>query len=286
VVDTATVNPVSPTTGQTLTASYTAHDADGDSLTPSYQWTKNGSDIAGATTLTLDLSVSGNGDRGDSVAFRVTASDGTHTTTAQSRPIVVTDSAPVVDSVTVTPSSARTSDLLRVSSTGHDADGGDAVTFGYQWTRNGVDIAGATGSSLDLSVAGNGDRGDSVAVRVAASDGTLTSVPMSSAPVVIADTAPVATVAFNTTAPTTQTVLVATATASDADGEALTFTYVWKVNGVTRRTTVTGATSDSFDLGKPGNGNKDDLVTVELAASDGTLTAALASASATIGRGH
>ncbi|HEY8807706.1 MAG TPA: hypothetical protein VIN70_09000 [Candidatus Limnocylindria bacterium] len=282
----ATVSPPAPKTNDTLTATVYASDPDGDPLTYTYQWTKNGSDIAGATTLTLDLSVSGNGDRGDSVAFRVTASDGTHTTTAQSRPIVVTDSAPVVDSVTVTPSSARTSDLLSVSSTGHDADGGDAVTFGYQWTRNGVDIAGATGSSLDLSVAGNGDRGDSVAVRVAASDGTLTSVPMSSAPVVIADTAPVATVAFNTTAPTTQTVLVATATASDADGEALTFTYVWKVNGVTRRTTVTGATSDSFDLGKPGNGNKDDLVTVELAASDGTLTAALASASATIGRGH
>jgi hypothetical protein len=99
------------------------------------------------------------------------------------------------------------------------------------------------------------------------------------------DSAPVANVALNTTSPTTQTVLVATATASDADGDALAFTYVWKVNGVTRRTTVTTASSDSFDLGRPGNGNKGDVVTVDVTSSDGTLGTA-ASASATIVGGH
>ena len=156
----------------------------------------------------------------------------------------------------------------------------------YQWTRNGTDISGATGATLDLWVAGNGDRGDSIAVRVTASDGSLTSAPTTSAAVVVTDSAPAASVALNTTSPTTQTVLVATATASDADGDALTFTYVWKVNGVVRRTTITAATTDSFDLGRPGNGNKGDVVTVELAASDGTLTSATATASATIGRGR
>jgi len=95
-------------------------------------------------------------------------------------------------------------------------------------------------------------------------------------------------VALSTTTPTTHAVLVASVTASDADGDALTFTYVWKVNGVTKQTTTTAATSDSFDLGQPGNGNKGDVVTVELTPSDGTLSGATATASATIvaGRGR
>ena len=41
--------PASATTGSLLTASVTSHDADADTLTTAYQWTRNGIDIAGAT---------------------------------------------------------------------------------------------------------------------------------------------------------------------------------------------------------------------------------------------
>ncbi|MDP9246400.1 MAG: YncE family protein [Chloroflexota bacterium] len=191
------------------------------------------------------------------------------------------NSAPVVDSVTVSPSSARTNDTLAASVAAHDADG-DTLTYAFQWTRNGVDISAATTATLDLSVAGTGERGDAIAVRVTASDGTLSSAPLTSSALLIQDTAPVATVALNTTTPGTHTVLVATATASDADADPLTFTYVWKVNGVTRQTTTTSARSDSFDPGQPGNGNKGDVVTVELVARDGTLSSPTATASATV----
>ena len=40
VVDTVTIAPTTPTTGQTLTATVTSHDAEGDPLTTSYQWTR------------------------------------------------------------------------------------------------------------------------------------------------------------------------------------------------------------------------------------------------------
>ena len=50
---------------QTLTANVTSHDANGDTLTTSYQWLRAGLDIAGATNATLDLATAGNGDRGD-----------------------------------------------------------------------------------------------------------------------------------------------------------------------------------------------------------------------------
>ena len=60
----------------TLTANVTSHDAEGDPLTTSYQWTRNGLDIAGATGATLDLALAGNGDRGDLIRVSVTVNDG------------------------------------------------------------------------------------------------------------------------------------------------------------------------------------------------------------------
>ena len=76
VVDSATIAPAGPTTGQTLTATVTSHDPDGDALTTAYQWTRNGADIAGATSSTLNLATAGNGDKGDLIRVRVTVNDG------------------------------------------------------------------------------------------------------------------------------------------------------------------------------------------------------------------
>jgi hypothetical protein len=47
-----------------LSVTVGATDADGDSLTYDYQWTNGGVDLVGETGDTLDLGVSGNGDRG------------------------------------------------------------------------------------------------------------------------------------------------------------------------------------------------------------------------------
>src|SRR4029078_13500076 len=64
VVDSVSISPARPPPSQTLTATVTSHDADGDPLTTAYQWTRNGTDIAGATGSTLNLAPGGNGDTG------------------------------------------------------------------------------------------------------------------------------------------------------------------------------------------------------------------------------
>jgi len=194
--------------------------------------------------------------------------------------VVLTNSAPLVDSVTLSPSPARTNDVLQASVAAHDADG-DAITYSYEWLRNGAPIAGATGSSLDLSVAGNGDRGDTVTVRVILSDGQTTSAP-ATASVVVADTAPNVSVVLDVTSPTTNQAITASSTASDADGDALTYTFTWKVNFVVRSTTSGPNASSSFDLAPAGNGDRGQTVSVEVVASDGTLQSPTASASALV----
>jgi len=194
--------------------------------------------------------------------------------------VLLTNSAPIIDSVTLSPSSPRTNEVLQSSVAAHDADG-DSLTYSYAWLRNGAPISGATGPSLDLSVVGNGDRGDTITVRVTASDGQMTSAP-TKASVVVADTAPTASVALDVTSPTTNQVITATATSSDADGDTLTYTFTWKVNTVVRATTSGPNASSSFDLSIAGNGDKGQIVSVELVASDGALPSVTALATATV----
>src|SRR5438874_1034808 len=90
--------------------------------------------------------------------------------------------------------------------------------------------------------------------------------------VVVADSAPVVTsVVLSDASPTTNEVLTAVAAATDPDNDALTFAFTWTVNGIVRRAASGSNTSDTFDLGGAGNGDRGDNVSVEVSATDGTL---------------
>ena len=172
------LNTSTPLTNDTLTASATM-DADGDPVTLTYVWKVNGNVVkttanTTAGSDTLDLSQSGNGNRGDVITVLVTPNDGFISGTATPAMAQVADSAPVIDSVGITPTSPTTNQVLTANVTSHDADG-DSVNYAYQWYKNGTAIGGATNATLDLSQIGNGDRGDAITVAVTASDGTLSS---------------------------------------------------------------------------------------------------------------
>jgi hypothetical protein len=278
VIDSVTLSPSSPHTNDLLQSSVAAHDADGDPLSYSYEWLRNGAPIAGATGPSLDLSAAGHGDRGDTITARVTASDGQATSAPVSASVLVADSAPTA-SVVLNVTSPTTNQVITATATSSDADG-DSVAYTFTWKLNGVvrsTLSGANASSsYDLAVAGNGDRGQTVVVEVVASDGTLQSSKASASAVVV-NSAPTVTVRLSDTSPRSNDVLQATADAQDADRDVLTLTYTWRVNGVIKQT----GSNRRFDLGVKGNGDKRDVITVTVTASDGTANAA-ASATATV----
>ena len=70
----------------------------------------------------------------------------------------------------VAPAGPTTSGIVTATPSGFSDPDGDALTYQYQWKVNGTAIAGATGETFDLSVAGHGDRGDVVSVDVTARD--------------------------------------------------------------------------------------------------------------------
>ena len=81
--------------------------------------------------------------------------------------MTVQNSAPSV-SVALAPASPTTTTTLIATATPTDADG-DVVSVTYTW-RNGATVVRTTGpttattDSLDLSIAGNGNNGDTVSV--------------------------------------------------------------------------------------------------------------------------
>jgi hypothetical protein len=114
--------------------------------------------------------------------FSLTVNDGINNSQPSTLTVHVIDLAPVVTSVTFSPSSPRRNDAISALVSAGDPDG-DAIALSYVWSRNGTVVSGATGAGYPL---GNQVKGDTISVVVTASDGTLTGTGTAS--VVIADT--------------------------------------------------------------------------------------------------
>ncbi len=268
---TVTLDNVAPRTNDVLRATAAASDADGDPVTLTYQWSRNGTPIPGATTTTLDLAASG--DRGDLIAVRVTATDGHGGSTDALASVTVANTAPSVPTLTLSTTAPTTNEVLQATAASVDPDG-DPVLYEYAYYVNGQLVWYGGGRldgaiSFDLGVPNWGDRGDSILVVVLAFDGSAQSAPTTASAIV----ALTVTVSLSDPTPTTRDVLTATALVADADGPQLTYTYVWRVNGVVKRTTTgTTATTDSLSLAARGVVRQGDVVLCEVTATDGALT--------------
>jgi YD repeat-containing protein len=135
--------------GQTLTASNTLVDADGLG-TIGYQWKADGVNIGGATAATLVLTQVQVG-KAISVVAGYTDAGGTVESVVSSLTAVVANvnDAPT-GSVTIS-GTATQGQTLTAANTLADADG--LGTIGYQWKADGVNIGGATASTLVLTQA-------------------------------------------------------------------------------------------------------------------------------------
>ena len=265
---TVSLSPSAPKTNQTVTATPSGFsDPDGDPLTYRYEWYRNGTQIAGATTNTLNLALAGNGDRGDAIRAVVYVTDGRG---AASDPaaakLTVADTAPTGGSVSVTPSPASTKDVVRANVSGFADIDGDTLTYSYQWYINNVAVAGATNRTFDLT--GRVTTGQRVDVDVIANDGFGGSSPAvrGGQTIVGTNATPVAgTVSIAPTSPkTNQVVTATTAGFSDADNDPLTYQYQWFRNG----TAITGATGSTLNLALAGIGDRGDVIKVQVSAKD------------------
>src|SRR5262249_6579737 len=153
----------------------------------------------------------------------VTPSDGTLSgSVVTSAAEVIQDSAPVLSSVSITPSSPKVTDTLTANlGSASDADG-DSISSTYQRVDTASRISGATSATLDLNGSG-AHKGDNITVKVTPSDGTLSGSLVTSGAVTIQDSAPaLSSVSISPSSPkVTDTLTANLGSASDADGDSI-----------------------------------------------------------------
>ena len=285
------LSPANPTSTSTLTATVSASDPDNDPLSFTYIWEQDGNVVAStsgtsSTTETLDLSSLAGVDNNDVISVEVIPNDGTTNGAMATAEAVVSETAPVV-TVSLAPLNPTTNQTLTATATAFDP-GGNPVMLTYVWTVNGNTVQTTSNTTaltdtLDLSIPGNGDKGDVIAVTVTPDDGVYTGTTVT-ASTTVADSAPTATVSLAPANPTIGQTLTATATDHDDDGDLVLLTYVWTQNGnIVQTTSNTTALTDTLDLTILTNVNVGDVFSVQVTPYDRTDYGLPAIASATVG---
>ncbi len=210
-------------------------DADGDSISTSFSWTVNTTSVA--TTEQVDGTLF---DRGDVLVCTATPNDGEESGAGvSSTPLTVSNSAPVVSSVTLSSTAPTEADTLTASVLASDPDDSDVLVVTTTWLVNGVVVAIA--NSID---GGDFDKGDLIQATAVASDGVVDSSAVASAFVQVVNTAPTITsVSLSPSQVFTDDTLALAYTGEDADGDTLGWSVAWFVDGFEEA----GATGASLD---------------------------------------
>jgi cyclophilin family peptidyl-prolyl cis-trans isomerase len=170
---TVALNTSTPLATDSVTATATDSDPNGDLVTLTYQWKVNGTTVRtmpNTGNLTDGLNLSGIAKAGDAITVNVTPNDGSLDGTAASATATV--AAPSAGTVSFTPSSPTSTSTLTAN-----LSASNAHDFTYVWTVNGnavqTDTIAGTSDALTQAL----HSGDQITVQVTPSDGVNTGTP-------------------------------------------------------------------------------------------------------------
>ncbi len=267
VVDSVSLQPGMPKTGDDIAVSVTGHDPDGHPVSYSYEWFKNNAKQGGQTGASLDSVLT---KKGESWRVRVTPSDDYGAGASKEASVVIQNTAPTASGASIQPEQPKATSTLQALASGSDVDG-DALSWTYKWYRNNALQPDLTTSSVPSPRI---SKGDSWRVEATPSDGTANGSPVSSS-VSIQNSAPrVESLALQ--AGQAGTPIEAVVEAVDVDGDAVALTYSWSQNGQIR--------SDMTGSSVPGvHVVSGDSWRVTVTPSDGTSTGEPVSAQTVVG---
>ena len=234
-VDSITISPPNPKTFDTLVASSTSSDADMDSIVDTqYRWSKNGV-LTTISTSALDSAMT---TKGDLWTVEVRVNDGSEWSlwTASSS-LEILNTAPSLDSATISMNEASTDENVTVMASMSDVDG-DQTTMSITWYLNGVIQLEYNNQATLPSSATSKD--ESWTAVVQANDGETTSSQSETLSVLIINSDPLLSVVLENV--TSQDDLALQISISDIDDDVIEVsTITWFRNGF-REGSLDGAT--------------------------------------------
>ncbi|PYT45925.1 MAG: hypothetical protein DMG45_00620, partial [Acidobacteria bacterium] len=167
VAPTITTQPANQTVTAGQTATFAVVAAGTAPL--GYQWQKNGVNITGATSASYTTATTTTADSGSTFRVVVTNTAGTVTSSAAT---LTVNAAAVAPTITTQPAN-QTVTAGQTATFAVVAAG--TAPLGYQWQKNGVNIAGATSASYTTATTTTADSGSTFRVVVTNTAGTVTS---------------------------------------------------------------------------------------------------------------
>ncbi|HVU35927.1 MAG TPA: immunoglobulin domain-containing protein [Opitutaceae bacterium] len=262
---TLTVNPATPLSVSSISAPTTVSVGQNISLYVSlygsgpvtYQWSKDGTAIPGATNSYYSVTAAATTEAG---TYTVTATNAAGSITSSG--ITVTVNPPVAPTFSLEPQGAS---VAYGAYLGLYASANGAPSPTYQWYKDGVAISGATDSTYVVNSVTTVDAG-TYTVKATNSGGTVTS-----AAAVVQVAAAIAPII--TTQPASVSVPQGDSTfLSVAVSGTMPMTYVWKKDGLT----ITGATNPNYSISSvQGTDGGSYTVTISNVAGNATSQAAV-----------
>jgi hypothetical protein len=265
VVGTIPVNTVAPVVSGTNTFGSTLTTTNGTftgtaTITFTYQWLRNGSQISGQTASTYVIGAS---DSLANITCSVTGTNSYGSDSEVSNTITVQDFAPInTVAPTVSPSGTQSTGTL-ITADVESWDGVAPITFEYKWTRDGIAISGATASTYTIQLA---DDGTTIRVEVKGTNayGTSAFIASSNSVSAVNSVAPT-----NSVAPVISGTAVVGQTLTTTDGTwdgipTPTYSYQWK-----RGATNIGTNADTYTLVQADAGNTSNITCVVTATNAG-----------------
>jgi hypothetical protein len=251
------LEPADAAPGDLLSCSYSIDppaDKEGESVTVSYQWIRNGIPVAETgATLATDTMV-----RGDLLQCEVVVEDGSNEVAWPSNTLRLGNSAPVATFARIEPTIITAGIEPSCIGGGSDPDG-DAVSIAISWTVDGQFVA--NGATLNPAFFA---KNSVIGCEITPTDGQSIGATLAADPITVGNTPPgTPVVSFERTdlVPGVQAACVVDTEAEDIDGDSLSYSWAWLVNGTA--STETSSTFSTSSL-QPG-----DLLQCEATAWDG-----------------
>jgi hypothetical protein len=222
-INSVSLAPSSPVSGDELTCSWVFYDVDGDLDSSSIIWKVNGVAIT-STALTYSAVSSG-----DEIICEVTPNDGELSgVAASSATVIVLNSQPSISTVTITPNTGIiSSSVLSCSATGQDIDG--PVEIGYVWSNGATIVGGGPTLSMDSQFYSPGDIITCTATAEDSDDASISA----SAYIAIGNSAPVVSgVSLYPASANIGDTLNCNYTFTDPDGDNDSSHISWTIDGV------------------------------------------------------